>query len=124
MTQFKEQKEITKKEIHEITSFVSSTYFDNIWDNLLSINMNELRIETMKIINTGYPINYLLLCVKDKIVEEKKFDDKKIAILLSYLGKIERMIISGSDTFIQFLGLLTYINALSKNIIVEEPNIF
>jgi len=124
LTQFKEKKEITKKEIHEITSFVSSTYLDNIWDNLLSINMNELRIETMKIINTGYPINYLLLCVKDKIVEEKKFDDKKIAILLSYLGKIERMIISGSDTFIQFLGLLTYINALNKNIVVEEPTIF
>ena len=124
LPEFKEKKEITENEVFNITSFVPPSYFDNIWEQLLKSSMCDLRNETLKIINTSYPIGYLLLCIKDKIINYDIFKDKQKAILINYLGKVERMIVSGSDAFIQLYALLSYINAISKNIMVIEPVIF
>jgi len=124
LPEFKEKKEITENEVYNITSFVSPKYLDNIWHKLLNLNMCDLHKQVIHIVNTSYPINYLLLCIKDKILNEELFKDKKKALLLNYLGKVERMIISGSDAFIQLFALLSYINAINKNIYVVEPIIF
>ena len=124
LPKFKEKKEITENEVYDITSFVPPSFIDNIWKQLLKSSMCDLRDETLKIINTSYPIGYLLLCIKDKIIDDDIFKDKQKAILINYLGKVERMIVSGSDAFIQLYALLSYINAISKNIMVVEPIIF
>jgi replication factor C subunit 2/4 len=124
LPKFKEKKEITENEVYDITSFVPPSFIDNIWQKLIKSSMCDLRDETLKIINTSYPIGYLLLCIKDKIIDDDIFKDKQKAILINYLGKVERMIVSGSDAFIQLYALLSYINAISKNIMVVEPVIF
>jgi len=124
LPKFKEKKEITENEVYDITSFVPPSFIDNIWQKLLKSSMCDLRNETLKIINTSYPIGYLLLCIKDKIIDDDIFKDKQKAILINYLGKVERMIISGSDAFIQLYAMLSYINAVSKNILIVEPVIF
>jgi hypothetical protein len=68
-------------------------------------------------------MNYILNCIKDKILETKLSDNNKAKIMI-HLGKVERMILCGSNNWIQLLAVLTFINSIHRKLNVEEPKIY
>ena len=116
-------RKIIKQDIYEMTSYIESKYFDKYWNNILSFTMLELNELVIELINTGYPLDYLLLRIKDKVITTK-MSDKQIAKIIVYIGKVERMITCGSDNYIQLFAVLAYINGLYKKMDIYDPYIF
>lgn len=106
---------ITEQNLYNITSFIDDKYIDQYWEYIVSSEISHLKPIVQDIINSGFPIINILNCIKDKIIISE-ISDKKKADIIIYLGKIERMIIKGSDTYIQVFAVLTYINTMYRNI--------
>lgn len=117
------KKLITASDIYNITSFIEKSFFDKYWKHIISGTISEINKIVNEILNTGYPMNYILNCIKDKVLETKMTQTQKSDILI-YLGKIERMITSGSDNYLQLLAILSYINGIYKKIHIETPMIY
>jgi replication factor C subunit 2/4 len=116
-------RKITKHDIYNITSYMDKTFFDDIWNLILTATVHELSDLTINITNTGYPMNYILECIVNKIIESNMTQKQKSKIL-TYIGKVERMITYGSDNYIQLLAVLSYINGINKQLNIIEPNIY
>jgi replication factor C subunit 2/4 len=116
-------RKITKQDIYDMTSYIDNKYFDKYWDNILSYTIAELNELVIELINTGFPLDYLLLRIKDKVIATK-MSDKQIAKIIVYIGKVERMITCGSDNYIQLFAVLAYINGIYKKMNVDDPQIF
>ena len=106
---------ITEQNLYNITSFIDDKYIDQYWKYIVSSEISHLKPIVQDIINSGFPIINILNCIKDKIIISE-ISDKKKADIIIFLGKIERMIIKGSDTYIQVFAVLTYINTMYRNI--------
>jgi replication factor C subunit 2/4 len=120
----KEKVMITKEDISSITSYIDSSHMNVHWNDILNGDAIKLSAITLTITNTGYPTNYILISLKDKILESKQFTDKQKANMIVYIGKVERMITSGSDNYIQLLALMSYINGINKGHTLNTPTIF
>jgi replication factor C subunit 2/4 len=114
---------VTKADIYNITSFIDKSYFDRYWKDITTANVITLNKIVIEITNTGYPMNYILQCIKDKVLESD-MTQRQMSDILIHIGKIERMIMSGSDNYIQLLAVLSYINGIYKNINVQKPSIY
>ena len=114
---------ITKEDIYDITSFVNKSYLDKYWKKILTSSISKITDIVLEITNDGYPALYLLNCIKDKVIETKMNDIKKAHILI-HLGKIERMVNSGSNNSIQLIAVLSYINGIYNDIDINEPLIY
>lgn len=114
---------ITKKDVYEITSYLDKSYINTYWKTIMTARVQELKDVVVAITNLGYPMTYVLHCIKDKVIESKLSNDKKAKIMI-HMGKIERMITSGSDNWIQLLAVLTYINTLNRDIDIQTPTIY
>jgi replication factor C subunit 2/4 len=110
---------ITKEDIYNITSYVSEKEFAGIWKKCLHMNINELVELSINITNQGYPMLYILNYLSDKTLTSKLNDEQKCKIIL-FLGKIEKMIADGSDSYIQLLSALSYINGVNRNMKILE----
>lgn len=107
--------QITKEGLYNITSHVDDSFIEQYWDDISTVKISLLKPIVYDIIHSGYPITNILNCIKDKIIISTLSDKNKADIII-YLGKIERMIVKGSDTFIQMYSVLTYINSVYRNI--------
>lgn len=114
---------VTKDDIYNITSFIDKSYFDKYWEDITSANVITLNKLVIEITNTGYPMNYILQCIKDKVLESD-MTQRQMSNILIQIGKVERMITSGSDNYLQLLAVLSYINGIYKNINVRTPCIY
>jgi len=114
---------ITKEDVFHITSYLDKTYIDPYWKGITESKISELKNIVVSITNLGYPMTYVLHCIKDKVLESQLSDNDKAKIMI-HMAKIERMITSGSDNWIQLLAVLTYINSLYRKIDVLKPNIY
>ena len=114
---------VTKADIYNITSFIDKSYFDRYWKDITTANVITLNKIVIEITNTGYPMNYILQCIKDKVLESD-MTQRQMSDILIHIGKVERMIMSGSDNYIQLLAVLSYINGIYKNINVQKPSIY
>lgn len=114
---------ITKEDIYNITSYIDKSYLEPYWKKILTSDAHTLSKMVIHITNTGYPMNYILQCIKDKIVDSS-LSDKQISKILVHIGKVERMITSGSDNYIQLLAVFAYINGINKGLNIEEPKIY
>jgi replication factor C subunit 2/4 len=114
---------ITKEDIYMITSQMNKTYLDSYWTNITTSNINVLHDIVIKLTNTGYPMEYILECIKDKILDSN-ISTRQISDIVLHIGKVERMITSGSDNYIQLLAVLSYINGIYRKIPVKKPGIF
>lgn len=114
---------VTKADIYNITSFMDKSYFDGYWKDITTANVYRLNKLVIEITNTGYPMNYILQCIKDKVLESD-MTQRQMSDILMQIGKVERMITSGSDNYLQLLAVLSYINGINKNINVEKPCIY
>jgi replication factor C subunit 2/4 len=119
---------ITIADIYNITSYMDKSYFDKYWNRIIGSNVIILNKIVIEITNTGYPMTYILQCIKDKILEtnndKKRITQKQISDIMIHISKVERMITSGSDNYIQLLAVLGYINGIYRNIYVDRPCIF
>jgi replication factor C subunit 2/4 len=115
---------ITKEDIYNITSYLDKSYFDKYWDKIISTTIANLGDIVLKITNTGYPLDYILQCIKDKVSDTKILTDNQKAMILIHIGKVERMITCGSDNYLQLLAVLTYINGICKKHKIEVPQIY
>lgn len=116
-------RKIKKGDIHDITSYIEKDFFDIYWNTILSGTVDELTRISLKIINTGYPINYILNCIKDRTIETC-MNDKQISKILIHIANIERMITNGSNNNIQLLSIFAQINGVYKNLDILDPKIF
>jgi replication factor C small subunit len=114
---------ITKEDIYSITSYVDKSYLDRYWKSILTSSIDTITEIVLNITNDGYPTLYLLNCIKDKVIDTKITDIKKAHILL-YIGKIERMVNSGSNNYIQLMAIFAYINGIYNDIDIDDPVIF
>jgi len=114
---------ITKEDVYNITSYLDKSYFDQYWRTIIKGNVKQLNDIVTQITNTGYPMNYILNCIKDKVCETT-MTDQQISKIVVHIGHVERMVTSGSDNYIQLLAVLGYINAVYKNIQIEQPKIY
>lgn len=117
------KKRITKNDVYEITSYVDKTYIEPYWKDIMENNTNKMKDIAFELIDHGFPLSYVLNSIKDKIIESKLSNSDKSKIFL-HLGKIERMISSGSDNLIQLLAVLTYINSIYRKLNIHQPNIY
>lgn len=117
------EERITKEDVYEITSFLDKSYLDPYWKIITTANIGDLKDVVVSITNLGYPMTYVLQGIKDKVIESKLSDINKSKIMI-HMAKIERMITSGSDNWIQLLAVLTFVNALYRGINVQQPNIY
>lgn len=122
-TKYIKKKEILNKDVYDITSFVEPSFINKYWKHILNTNIETINNVSMEIINTGYPMDNILNCIKNKVIK-MKLSDKNISNIIIYIGKIERMINCCSDNYIQLLGLLTFIHCLNKGYEVDIPEIF
>lgn len=114
---------ITKEDIYSITSYVNKSYLDKYWNSILSTSISKITEIVLKITNDGYPTLYLLNCIKDKVLDTKITDIKKAHILI-HIGKVERMVNSGSNNYIQLMAVFSYINGIYNDIDINEPLIY
>ena len=114
---------ITKEDIYNITSFMDNTFFDKIWNKIITKDVCTLSKIVIDITNTGYPMNYILQCIKNKVIDTN-MSDIQISKILMHIGKVERMITAGSDNYIQLLAVLAFINGTYKNFNMAEPKIY
>ena len=114
---------ITKEDIYNITSYMDKTFFNGIWNKILTTTVSELSNMAIEITNTGYPMNYILECIEDKVMESD-LTQGQIANVLVYIGKVERMITYGSDNYIQLLAVLSYLNGTYKQLNIIKPKIY
>lgn len=119
----KDNIKITKNDIYDITSYIDKSYFDKYWNDILNSDVKNLVNMALNITNTGYPMNYLLKCLKDKVVSSN-MSCTNISKLLIHISKIERMITDGSDNYIQLLSIFAHINSIFKNIDIVAPSIY
>ena len=119
---------ITIADIYNITSYMDKTYFDKYWNHIIGSNVKTLNKLVIEITNTGYPMTYILQCIKDKLLDsnnnKKQITQKQISDIMIHISKVERMITCGSDNYIQLLAVLGYINGIYRNIPVNRPCIF
>lgn len=116
-------RKVTKDDIYNITSYMDKTFFNHIWDKILTTTVSELSSMAVEITNTGYPMNYILACIENKVIEST-MPQTQISKILMYIGKVERMITYGSDNYIQLLAVLSYLNGMNKQLNTIEPKIF
>jgi replication factor C subunit 2/4 len=114
---------VSKADIYTITSFIEKSYFDRYWKDIISAKVIILNKLVIEITNTGYPMNYILQCIKDKVLESG-MTQRQISNILMQIGKVERMITTGSDNYLQLLAVLSYINGIYKKIEVQTPCIY
>lgn len=114
---------VTKADIYNITSFLDKDYFDKYWKYITTANVSTLNQLVIQITNTGYPMNYVLQCIKDKVLDSD-MSQHQMADILMHIGKVERMITSGSDNYLQLLAVFAYINGVYKGIDVAIPCIY
>lgn len=114
---------IIKNDVYEITSYLDKSYLDPYWKTIVTAKINNLKDVVVAITNLGYPMSYVLQGIKDKVTESNLSDINKSKIVI-HMAKIERMITSGSDNWIQLLAVLTYVNSLYRGINVNQPNIY
>lgn len=114
---------LTKADVYKITSYLDKSYLDPYWKKITTSNISELNNIVISLTNLGYPMNHILHCVKDKVIDTCITDKNKSNILI-HMGKIERMITSGSDNSIQLLAILTYINCMYRGINIHKPKIY
>lgn len=116
-------RKVTIKDIYDITSYIDKSYIDKYWKKILTTTADDLCNIVTDITSTGYPINYIIKCISDKILDSD-MKQKQISRILIYIAKIERMITCGSDNYIQLLSLLAFINGIYKNMKMDDPEIF
>ncbi len=116
-------RKVTKQDIYNITSYMDKTYFDDVWNKILTTTVSELSNMAIEITNTGYPMNYILECIENKVIESK-LSQVQISKILMYIGKVERMITYGSDNYVQLLAVLSYLNGINKQLNIIEPKIY
>lgn len=114
---------VTKQDIYNITSYMDKTFFDSVWDKILTTTVSELSNMAVEITNTGYPMNYILECIESKVIESE-MSQIQISKILIYIGKVERMITYGSDNYVQLLAVLSYLNGINKQLNIIKPNIY
>lgn len=114
---------ITKKDVYMITSFIDKTSINPYWKKITTASIKDLNDVVTSIINVGYPMTYVLQCIKDKVLESKLSTEAKSQIIV-HMGKIERMVASGSDNWIQLLAVITHINTAHRNIEILKPEIY
>lgn len=119
----KNNEPITKKDVYNITSYVEKSYFDSFWKEITTCNIAELDNIVTNITNLGYPINYIMRSIKDKVMESQLSAKNKSSLVI-HIGKVERMVMSGSDNWIQLLAILSHLNAVSRGIVVLTPAIY
>jgi replication factor C subunit 2/4 len=115
---------VTRSDVYQMTSYIDCHYFDAMWDTIVCATAQQLSDIVTELLNQGYPINYVLNALKDQVIGSTFTSDIKARILV-YMGKIERIIVSGSDNYIQLLAVFAYINghANQANRLVE-PSIY
>jgi replication factor C subunit 2/4 len=111
------------KHVHLITSHIGSDFIEKYWKSILTENILKLKEITDEIFNTGYEMNHILISIKNKLIASDMLGNSKSKILI-HIGKVERMITSGSDNWIQLISVLTYINSISRSIHADPPEIF
>jgi DNA polymerase III delta prime subunit len=114
---------ITKDDVYNITSYLDKSYLDPYWEQITTAKISELHDIIVTITSLGHPMNYVLQCIKDKVLESN-ISDKNKADIFIHMGKIERMVTCGSDNWIQLLAVLTYINGVSRGIDIVKPKIY
>lgn len=114
---------ITAEDIYGITSYVRKGFFDKYWKRILNGNIKKISKIALEITNMGYPMGYLLTRLKDKIIESNFSENKKAEIII-YIAKVERMMTSGSDCFVQLLATFALINGIFQNREIEMPTIY
>lgn len=116
--------DVTKEDVYAITSYIDAKYIKPYWRKIRKGTIIDLKDVTITIINLGYPMTYVLQCIKDKVLKSLKISNEKKSKIIIYIGKVERMITFGSDNWIQLMGVLTFINAQYRDITVTEPCIY
>jgi len=119
------KRKITKKDIYDITSYLDKKYFSKYWKSITTSNISQLSDIVIDISNEGYPINYILQCIKNSVLDsESKLDQKQMAKIIIHISKVERMITIGSDNYLQLLSVLGYINGVFRGFKTITPNIY
>lgn len=114
---------VTISDVYKITSYLDKTYLDPYWKKITVTDISNLNDIVVSITNLGYPMNFILQCIKDKVFEANITDKDKSNILI-HMGKIERMITCGSDNWLQLLAVLTHINAIHRGVDICKPKIY
>lgn len=117
------KKVITQQDVYNITSYIDKSYIEPYWHDITTSETCKLKTIAFDIIDAGYPLNFVLNSIKDKVLETKLSNDNKAKIMI-HMGKLERMITCGSDNWIQILASLTYINSIYRDIYINTPNIY
>jgi len=113
---------ITENDVYAMTSQMDAKILDKVWHRCLTCNVAELIKYSLMLTNTGYSINSIVMCIKNKVLTSKLMNDKIKALICIYIANIERMLAHGSDN--QLLSVLAYINGLYRGIKFEDYDIF
>ena len=68
----------------------------------------------------GYSINAVIEQLKNITIRSKDMNDNQKSIICTMMSKIEKMLIDGSDEYLQLLLLLTHIHGVYKKIITID----
>lgn len=114
---------ITVQDVYEITSYIDDTYINPYWNTITESDINNITNIVTEILNSSYPLTFVLQRLKDKILHSKLIDKSKSEIFI-HMAKIERMLTDGADNWIQLLSVLTYINSHFRKIVILKPEIY
>ena len=111
--------EIKLENIYEIANYIPIDKLNDIWDNFLLNNKSDLR-STIRIAREirdyAYPINNILTQLSQVILNDNNISDYKKAKIFIFLGNMQKMLVDGSDEYIQLLNMLSYIKAVCCDI--------
>lgn len=106
---------VTKTDIMEMNGYMTD---DKLYDilNIIKTGSFDQVIQCHKdIIHDGYPLDYLLEQLFDKIIEDQSIDELKKSKMAIHVGQNQKMILDGSDEYLQLLDILTYCHMVIQN---------
>lgn len=114
---------IEMTDVYQISNCLPTDEITQLWKSCILNNNSTVKIIMNNIIvlrQKGYSINAVIEQLKNITIRSKDMNDNQKSIICMMMSKIEKMLIDGSDEYLQLLLLLTHIHGVYKKIITID----
>jgi len=110
---------ITLTDVYQITNYLPVETIQELFNNCIynkNSTIKSIKGEIINLRQKGYSINTVIEQLNSIVITSNKMNDMQKAKICIIMGEIEKMLINGSDEYIQLLYLLTSIHKIYRKV--------
>lgn len=114
------QNSITVEDLYKTTNYLPYEEIEKIWNRCIvpkNSTIKTIRDEIYLLRQKGYSLHAVIEQVKNVVVRNKNLNDKQKASLCITTATIEKMLLNGSDEYLQLLNLLSTIHGVYRGVL-------